>query len=103
MKIDNIFHLPDLPLSDELITTLLESPAVRIERIISTGQVSGWYDQDENEFVALLQGKAEITWADGSTTRLNPGDTLIIPQHKVHKVSYTSSDPACIWLCVFWK
>lgn len=31
---------------------------VRIERIVSDGQVSGWYGQEESEFVALLLGTA---------------------------------------------
>lgn len=102
MLTDNLFNLPSLPLSEELVTILIENEAVRIERIVSTGQVSDWYDQDENEFVALLQGEAEITWVDGTTTKLMAGDTLMIPQHKRHWVSYTSSKPPCIWLCVFW-
>jgi cupin 2 domain-containing protein len=103
LKAENLFHLPRLPLSEELVTILVENETVWIERIISTGQVTNWYDQDENEFVSLLQGEAEITWADGSTTKLIAGDTLLIPQHKRHQVSYTSSNPPCIWLCVFWK
>ncbi|HHY83226.1 MAG TPA: cupin domain-containing protein [Clostridiales bacterium] len=99
----NLFELPSLPLSEEHITVLLQNEAIRIERIVSTGQTSGWYDQDEHEFVVLLQGEAELTWDDASTTRLTAGDTIIIPRHKRHMVSYTSSEPPCIWLCVFWK
>jgi len=99
----NLFELPSLPLSEELINVLLQTNSVRIERIVSTGQTSGWYDQDEHEFVALLQGEAELAWEDGTTTKLIAGDTIIIPQHKRHMVSYTSSQPPCIWLCVFWK
>jgi hypothetical protein len=43
----NIFNLPPLPLPEELTTILAESDGIRIERIISTGQVSDWYDQAE--------------------------------------------------------
>jgi cupin 2 domain-containing protein len=99
----NLYEMPTLPLSEELITVLLRNEGIRIERIVSIGQTSGWYDQEENEFVALLQGEAELTWDDGTTTRLSAGDTITIPKHKRHKVSYTSSEPACIWLCVFWR
>jgi len=56
----NIFDLPELPLSEELTSVIAESKNVRIERIISTGQTSDWYDQSETEFVALLQGGAAI-------------------------------------------
>ena len=58
-RTDNLYRLTSLPLSEELITVLFQSKAIRIERIVSTGQVSGWYDQEENEFVCLLQGEAE--------------------------------------------
>ena len=39
----NLFELPELPLLEELTTVLAENNNVRIERIVSTGQVSGWY------------------------------------------------------------
>lgn len=99
----NIFNLPKLPPSEELVTILAESENVRVERIVSTGQSTGWYDQDESEFVALLQGDAEIQFDDGETIRLSSGDTLIIPPHRRHRVSYTSVEPPCVWLCVFWR
>jgi cupin 2 domain-containing protein len=99
----NIFNLPELPLSEELITVLNENGNVRIERIISTGQVSAdWYDQDETEFVVLLDGNAVVDFEDGRSIAMSKGDTLIIQPHERHRVSYTTSDPACVWLCVFY-
>lgn len=100
---DNLFSLPPLPIAQEQTTILAGGRSARVERIVSCGQTSEWYDQDESEFVSLLQGEAELTWADGSTTRLLPGDTLTIPPHKRHRVSFTSEKPPCVWLCVFWK
>ena len=76
--------------------------SVRIERIVSTGQVTGWYDQPETEFVALLEGNAVIEYEGGKRISMNRGDTLIIKPHERHKVAFTSSDPPCIWLCVFY-
>ena len=99
----NLFDLPALPLEQELITLLAQSDNVRVERIVSTGQTTGWYDQAEAEFVALLQGEAELTWQDGSVTVLAAGDTLTIPPHRRHRVSRTSAQPPCVWLCVFWQ
>jgi cupin 2 domain-containing protein len=49
----NIYELPPLPLTEEVTTILAENKNIRIERIISTGQMSGWYDQEETEFVVL--------------------------------------------------
>ena len=99
----NIFSLPQLPLSEELTTVITQSESVRIERIISTGQVSDWYDQDEAEFVVLLDGKAEIEYRSGEIVVMTRGDTLMIKPHERHRVGSTSVDPPCVWLCVFWR
>ena len=56
----NIFELPMLPLAEEFTTVMAESGKLRIERIVSTGQVSDWYEQSEKEFVVLLEGSAVI-------------------------------------------
>lgn len=99
----NLYDLPDFPASEEIVTELLRREGVRLERIVSTGQTTDWYDQEEGEYVILLDGIAEITLADGSLLRLTAGETLLLPPHLRHRVSYTSIDPACVWLCVFWR
>ena len=99
----NIFDLPEFPLTEELLTVLAESGNVRIERIISTGQISAdWYDQAETEFVALLDGNAVVEFDDGGSSAMSKGDTLLIKPHERHRVSFTSSEPPCVWLCVFY-
>ncbi len=98
----NLFDLPRLPVSEELVTELAKSSHTRIERIVSTGQVSDWYDQSETEFVVLLEGNAVIEYDDGKPpVSLTKGDTLLIPAHERHRVGYTSIEPPCVWLCVF--
>ena len=94
--------MPPLPLNEEVTTILTENEHIRIERIISTGQVSDWYDQDETEFVILLEGNAVIEYKNGKSIDISKGDTLLIKPHEQHRVSYTSSDSPCIWLCVFY-
>ena len=98
----NIYDLPELPLPDELTTVLVENVNVRIERIISTGQISDWYDQPETEFAILLEGRAGIEYEDGKTVTISKGDTLVIKPHERHRVSFTSTEPPCVWLCVFY-
>jgi len=98
----NIFDLPPISQHEELTTILAENGNVRIERIISAGQVSDWYDQSETEFVVLLEGSAVIEYERGKTVALSKGDTLLIKPHERHRVSYTSIEPPCIWLCVFY-
>jgi len=77
----NIYELPPLPLTDEVTTILTENENGRIERIISTGQVSDWYDQIETEFIVLLEGNAVIEFEDGKSVAMAKGDTLIIKPH----------------------
>lgn len=103
MEVGKLFELPPLPLSAEVTDILAQSAAVRVERIVSAGQTTDWYDQHESELVALLQGEAVLAWEGGEETRLHTGDVLTIPPHKRHRVSYTSSQPPCVWLCVFWE
>ena len=99
----NLFALPALTGDGERFDTLLSGDGVRIERILSTGQTTPpgqWYDQQDDEWVVLLQGEAEIGFDDGSRRRLAAGDPLFIPAHQRHRVEYTSATPPCIWLAV---
>ncbi|HEY9660860.1 MAG TPA: cupin domain-containing protein [Allocoleopsis sp.] len=99
----NIFDLPANLSNDELFEVLLSQSNLKIERIISTGQTTApgnWYDQEQAEWVILLQGEARITYEDGSSHVLRSGDYLLIPPHQKHRVDYTSSEPPCIWLAV---
>ena len=99
----NIFDLPSLPLQEELTTLLAQGVNVRIERIISAGQTSDWYDQEEWEFIALLEGNAIIEFEDKPRVSMSKGDTYIIKPNERHRVSWTSDEPPCVWLCVFYK
>jgi len=99
--------LADLPaqLPEELIQTLLSTPQVRIERIISQGHVSPpgfWYDQDEHEWAVLIQGAARLRF-DDEVVELKPGDFLNIPAHRKHRVEWTSPDELTIWLAIYYR
>ena len=107
----NIFDTSNLPkpLSDEHFVDLLKTDTVRIERIVSEGQSSPpdfWYDQEQSEWVTVLQGNAVVTVKndDGTTTphTLNTGDSLLLPAHQKHRVDSTSADTQTIWLAVFF-
>ena len=88
---------------EELITVLAERGNVRIERIVSTGKISAdWSDQTETEFVALLEGNAVVEFENNRSVAMSKGDILLIKPHERHRVSATSSEPPCIWLCVFY-
>ncbi len=99
----NVFE--KLETSDrEIIETLLENNNIRIERIISNGDKSPegfWYDQEEYEFVLLIEGEAELNFKEDGIVNLKKGDWLIIEPHKLHRVEKTSND--AIWLCIFYR
>ncbi|MBM4071258.1 MAG: cupin domain-containing protein [Planctomycetes bacterium] len=102
---DNIFA--DLParLPDEVVSILLQSSGLRIERIVSQGQASPdgfWYDQDQHEWVMILKGAARLRFEDG-TVEMKPGDHLNIPAHKRHRVHWTTPDEPTIWLAVHYN
>ncbi|MDR0249149.1 MAG: cupin domain-containing protein [Oscillospiraceae bacterium] len=101
-RIANIFELPPLPPGKELCSLLCEWGSARVERIAGAGVVTDWYDQDEAEFAALLQGEAEIEYANGEKTALTKGDILFIRPHEKHRVSRASREEPCVWLCVFF-
>lgn len=91
-------------LPDELTETLAQAKHVRIERIVSQGHASlpdFWYDQDENEFVLLVQGAARLRF-DDSVVELKPGDWLDISAHRRHRVEWTTPEEKTVWLAVFY-
>ncbi|MDW7739827.1 MAG: cupin domain-containing protein [Bacillota bacterium] len=102
----NLFHIPELPVNQEKSDLLIEDHGVVIERIISTGQSSPegfWYEQERDEWVALLQGEAVISRDKGKMIKMKPGDWILIPAFEKHRVEMTSSEPPCIWLAVHGK
>ena len=100
----NIFDLPDPLPDEEEVIALIHSQNLRVERIVSTGQTTPegqWYDQDEDEWVVLIQGEAVLEYENGEKLRLATGDHILLPARCRHRVAYTSHHPPCIWLAVF--
>ena len=98
----SIANLPAHPMDEEIIQTLLRGDrGLRVERIISNGHVTQetrWYDQDEDEWVLVLQGSARLLMEDATEVALKAGDHVLLPAHKKHRVVYTSSP--CILLAI---
>lgn len=101
----NIYDLTEKNIGSELVQALWQRAPVRIERIVSQGETSGWFEQEEDEWVLLIEGEAklEIEKPSGQTEKitLTRGDQLFIPAGQKHRVTDTSVRPPCIWLCVF--
>ncbi len=93
--------------SEEEFLVLAETPGLRIERIVSTGQASPpgfWYEQERPEWVLLLAGSAGLRIEGESAARdLGPGDFVGIPAHVRHRVDWTDAESPTIWLAVHYR
>jgi len=101
----NIFaDLPDSGSAEEQVSALLGVPGLRVERIVSTGQVSPpgfWYDQPNAEWVLLLSGAARLRFEHEDDARvLGPGDYVFIPARVRHRVDWTATDKPTVWLAL---
>ena len=106
MQIDNIFSRIPQQLPDELVEVVLTNQHLRLERIISKGHASPegfWYDQDEHEWVLLLQGEAILMLEDSiEPIKLTSGMYINLPAHVKHRVEWTSPEVETIWLALFY-
>ena len=106
----NVFAAIPGVVPEELTQTLANTGRTRIERIVSLGHCSPpdfWYDQDEHEWVLLLQGAARLRLenevVEGEVVDLRPGDFLNIPARRKHRVDWTTPEEPTIWLAVFYR
>src|SRR3989454_12281199 len=67
----------------ELVDVLVQTGRCRLQRIVSTGHARSpneWYDQDTNEWGALLRGSAGLRLEDHHAAGvLRPGDHPPVP------------------------
>jgi cupin 2 domain-containing protein len=102
--VGNLFRELPSELPNELVEALAGSALVRVERIVSLGHASPegfWYDQDRDEFVALLSGAARLRFeGDDRPVEMRPGDWLAIPARRRHRVEWTDPATPSVWLAV---
>lgn len=98
----------DLPrtLPDERVDVLVEAGRLRLQRIVSTGHATPagqWYDQDTDEWVVVLRGRAGLRFEDEAEIRvLGPGDHVIIAAHRRHRVEWTDPGQPTVWLALHY-
>lgn len=106
MGTENLFENLAGEFPEEFVSVLVQKSNVRIERIVSTGHSSPngyWYDQDEHEWVVVLKGKAKLLFENDKTINMGPGDYMLIPARRKHRVEWTSVDESTVWLAVFYR
>lgn len=102
---NNIFDISDIThqlIDSEDFKDLATYKNTRIERIVSRGHITSdeWLEQSHFEWVTVIQGEACVIFDNTDTFVLKEGDYLSIPPNQKHRVTYTSSNPECIWLAI---
>lgn len=95
-------NLPDAS-SEEIFEPLLERPGLRLERIVSHGQITPpgeWYDQEQDEWVLVLSGAARLVIEGNGEVAMEPGDSVFLPAHQRHRVNWTDPDQPTVWLAL---
>ena len=103
--LSNIFESIPVDLDEEVVDLIAQNENAKIERIISRGQtspVSGWYDQEKDEWVIVLTGEAIISFENGKEVNLKAGDHINISAHTKHKVKWTDPKTETVWLAVHY-
>ncbi len=96
----NLFEGASPAPGEEISDKLFENREIRVFKTVSNCAQTGWYDQDEDELVFLLEGEAELLYEDRAEL-LQKGEQVFIPAHIKHKVAKTSEN--CVWLLIFFK
>jgi cupin 2 domain-containing protein len=107
MTCSNLFAgLPKI-LAAEQFDTLLETASFKLERIVSAGQATPageWFDQDRHEWVILLSGRAGLLFeGERQPIVLQPGDYVLIPAHRRHRVEWTDPAGKTVWLALHYR
>ncbi len=105
MNRGNLFaDIPIRSLPEELVQVLWQSPHLRVERIVSRGHATPpgeWYDQNTDEWVVLLTGRANLRLVGrDDLVELKPGDYVLLPAHLGHRVEWTDPNQDTVWLAV---
>jgi cupin 2 domain-containing protein len=103
LSVANLFrNLPNGD-ADEQFLTIIERSGLRVERIVSQGHSTPEdqpYDQPDDEWVLLVEGAARLWIEEQGEVSLAPGDHLLIPARRRHRVVWTTPDGPTVWLAV---
>lgn len=104
MKAANLFADIPADLADEVFEPLVQTPSLKLERIVSAEQMTPreWYDQERDEWVVLLSGSAGLLFEGAPEVLvLGPGDCVLIPAHRRHRVEWT--EEKSVWLALHYR
>jgi len=104
LNLGNIYSkIPSIK-DKEIFQTLAANKKLRIERIISRGQVTEkgkWLKETHDEWAIILKGAAKLRFRNNNRPiKLKAGDYLLIPKNTSHRVEWTPAREKTIWLAV---
>ncbi|URW76048.1 cupin domain-containing protein [Sphingomonas donggukensis] len=105
-ELSNVYAKLPAAARAEAFDTLVYTRGVRVERIVSKGQVTpedAPMVQDRDEWVIVLQGEARMRIADSDEITLAAGDHVRIGAGVPHWVTFTSTTPPVVWLAVHFE
>lgn len=106
MQIKNIYDNIPIKQDAEIFEDIINNSDFKLERIISTGQSTPegeWYYQEKDEWIILLSGSACLTFEDDIIDyELKPGDYILIPARKRHRVKWTNPEEKTVWLALHY-
>jgi cupin 2 domain-containing protein len=106
LKLGNIFYKIPTIEDKEIFQTILKNKKIKIERIVSWGQVNDkgkWLKEARDEWVMVLKGAAKLRFQkDNRLIKLMAGDYILIPANTAHRVEWTTLREKTIWLAVYF-
>jgi cupin 2 domain-containing protein len=103
LKSGNIYSKIPTTKDREIFQALLRNKKLKIERIVSRGQVTEkgkWLKEAHAEWVMVLKGAAKLRFQkDGCLIKLKAGDYILIPANTAHRVEWTALRKT-IWLAI---
>lgn len=107
MIIRNLFSPHPAAAEAEVFEALVAHAGFRLERIVSMGQATPpgeWLEQDDQEWVVLLTGSAGLRFEGEDQAReLEPGDYVLIPSRRRHRVEWTDPTQPTVWLALHYR
>lgn len=105
IKCGNIYSRIPVKKDKEIFQTLLKNKKLKVERIISQGQVTEkgkWLKETHDEWVIVLKGAGKLRFRkDNHLIKLKAGGYVLIPANTAHRVEWTSPREKTIWLAVY--
>lgn len=105
--VTNILRPFENPPESEVTEALASDEQFLFERIVSHGHATPpgkWYDQPRDEWVVLLSGAARLRFeGDDDALQMGPGDAILIPAHRRHRVDWTTPECESVWLALHYR